>query len=117
MPHAERHPVQIEPASRFTPNAKVTPRLARALNSIQGQRLVQAIEVRVTADLAIQMNHELSEVGSHAVTDYLLLRKRAALQATDPVEADEIRLITETVRLGMAEIVAGVATTYSRRQQ
>jgi hypothetical protein len=95
------------------------PRQTRnALAAIQHSTTVRLAGVRGEGLVATVKTHELNHVDREAMTGHALLyRCREALAAGDPFLNDELRLLTDTARLGAAEIIADLVADFCRESR
>ena len=90
-------------------------RTAKALGRIQQSAIVRAAAVQAEAYVTTEKIHGLTRLGREALVDEVMLaHTRNAMAGSDPLLADELRLITDTVRLGHAELIAHTLSTYCR---
>jgi hypothetical protein len=90
-------------------------RTARALASAEHHTLLRLARVQAEGIVQSEKVKEINHIGREAVTDYALLRKFADTLATnDPFMADDLKFVTDLVKIGIGEMVADTIQNLSR---
>jgi hypothetical protein len=88
---------------------------SRALNQVEERNLLRIAKVQSEGMVQAEKIREISHLGRIAATDYALLYKYSNTVATaDPLLHDDLRLICDTARFGMVEVIGDTIDTYCR---
>jgi hypothetical protein len=98
--------------------AQLEHRTLMALARNRATEMVRLANVETEAIVASAKLEELAHVGRVMVTEYTMLRRYSDIAASgDPLLIDELKFMTDTVRLGMAEVAADLVTDYCRERR
>ena len=93
-------------------------RTARTLLETERRTIGRLAAVRAEALVTTEKVREVGTVGREAMNNYAFVsRWRDHLASGDPMLADELRFLSDTVRLGMGEVIADLVDTYCRESR
>jgi hypothetical protein len=93
-------------------------RTSRELAHVQHRMLVRVANVQAEGLVQAEKLHEIDHLTREAMTGHTVLtRWRDLLASGDPFLADELKLFTDTARLGKGEVLADTIDSFCRESR
>jgi len=95
-----------------------SPGLNRDLARLERQTIVRTALVQAEGIVQTEKLHEIDHLAREAMSGHAMLRRWAdTLAAGDPFLADELKIFTDTARLGKAEVIADTIDSFCRESR